>query len=156
ALAWTAVAAAAFRHALALPLVEPFLAGLCAMVATTAYRFVVSDKDKRFLRRSFALYLAPAVIEKMMASNKPPELGRETRMVPIFVSDVAGFSSFSEKLAPREVVTLMNEYLSCMAEILEEHGGFIAQYVGDAIVAVFGAPLDDPDHAEHAVRAALA
>ncbi|HKG01470.1 MAG TPA: adenylate/guanylate cyclase domain-containing protein, partial [Xanthobacteraceae bacterium] len=154
-LAWTAVALAAFRHALALPLVEPFLAGLFAVVVTVGYRFVIADKDKRFLRRSFALYLAPAVIEKMVASNKLPELGGETRAITIYFSDVAGFSSFSEKLAPKEVVTLMNEYLSSMTEIIEKHGGFIAQYVGDAIMAVFGAPLDDPDHARHAVQAAL-
>jgi class 3 adenylate cyclase len=155
ALAWTAVAVTAFRHALALPLVEPFLAGLFAMVATIGYRFVVTDRDKRFLRKSFALYLAPSVIEKMVSSNKPPELGGETRLVTVYFSDVAGFSTFSEQLAPTEVVTLMNAYFSEMSDIIEEHGGFTYQYVGDAMVCLFGAPLDDPDHACNAVRAAL-
>jgi class 3 adenylate cyclase/CHASE2 domain-containing sensor protein len=155
ALAWTAVAVATFRNAVALPLVEPFVAGLAAMVATIAYRFMVADKDKRFLRKSFALYLAPSVIEKMVASNKLPVLGGETRLVTVYFSDVAGFSTLAEKLGPAEIVSLMNAYLSEMTDIIEAYGGFVYQYVGDAIVALFGAPLDDPRHADNAVRAAL-
>jgi adenylate cyclase len=155
ALGWTALAMLAFRHALVLPLFGPFLAGVGAAIVTIAYRFLVTDRDKRFLRKSFALYLAPAVIEKMLASKKAPELGGETRNVTVYFSDVAGFSTFSEQMSPMQLVALMNEYLSGMAEIIEEHGGFIDKYIGDAIVAVFGAPLDDPDHARNAVLAAL-
>jgi class 3 adenylate cyclase len=154
-LAWTGVSTGAFTRALALPLLNPILAGGIALVATIGYRFIVADKDKRLLRKSFALYLAPAVIEKMMASNKPPALGGESRTITIFFSDVAGFSSFSEKLTPNELVALMNEYLSAMTDIIEEQGGFVDKYIGDAIVGVFGAPLDDPQHAAHAVQAAL-
>jgi len=95
------------------------------------------------------------VVERMMTSNKPPALGGETRNVTIYFSDVAGFSAISEKLEPSDLVTLMNEYLSAMTETIQEHGGFVDKYIGDAIVAVFGAPLDDPDHAANAVRAAL-
>jgi adenylate cyclase len=123
---------------------------------TIGYRFGVADKDKRFLRKSFALYLAPAVIERMMESEHPPVLGGESRVITVYFSDVAGFSSFSEKMSPAQLVALMNEYLSAMTDIIEEYGGFVDKYIGDAIVAVFGAPLDDPDHAANAVRAALA
>lgn len=153
--AWAGVATWIFAHAVVLPLIDPVAAGLAAGAATVAYRFVVADKDKRLLRKSFALYLAPAVIDKLMAAHKPPALGGETRQITIYFSDVAGFSSFSEKMSPTELVTLMNEYLSAMTDIIEEHGGFVDKYIGDAIVAVFGAPVDDPDHALHAVRAAL-
>jgi class 3 adenylate cyclase/CHASE2 domain-containing sensor protein len=155
ALAWAAAATWMFTQALVLPLIDPIAAGLTAGAATVAYRFIVADKDKRLLRKSFALYLAPAVIEKLMAAHKPPALGGETREITIYFSDVAGFSSFSEKMTPTELVSLMNEYLSAMTDIIEEHGGFVDKYIGDAIVAVFGAPLDDPDHALHAVQAAL-
>jgi adenylate cyclase len=116
---------------------------------------LVADKDRRFLRKSFALYLAPSVIEKMVAANKPPALGGETRNVTIFFSDLAGFSSIAEVLAPPELVHFMNEYLSAMTDIIQEQGGFVDKYIGDAIVAVFGAPLDDPNHAENAISAAL-
>jgi len=152
---WTAGAAIIFKQSFALPLLEPLLAGVIALICTISFRFVVTEKDKRFLRRSFAFYLAPAVIEKMMASNTLPELGGESRVLTVYFSDVAGFSSFSEKLTPADLVKLMNQYLSAMTEIIEEHHGFVDKYIGDAIIAVFGAPLDDPEHAANAVRAAL-
>ncbi len=156
AMLWSGAATAIFQRALALPLIEPLLMGLIALAATIGYRFVVSDKDKRLLRRSFGLYLAPAVIDKMMTSNKMPALGGESREVTVFFSDVAGFSSFSEKMTPSALVALMTEYLSAMTDIIEAHQGFVDKYIGDAIVGVFGAPLDDPDHARHAVEAAVA
>jgi class 3 adenylate cyclase/CHASE2 domain-containing sensor protein len=152
---WTSGATLAFTHALSLPLIEPLSAGLVSLGAATGFRFLVADKDRRFLRKSFALYLAPAVIEKMVAANKPPALGGENRNVTVFFSDLAGFSSISEALAPPDLVKFMNEYLSAMTDIIQEHGGFVDKYIGDAIVAVFGAPLDDADHAANAVNAAL-
>jgi class 3 adenylate cyclase/CHASE2 domain-containing sensor protein len=154
-LAWSAGATVAFAHTLVLPLVEPAVAGLFALMATVGYRFIVADKDKRFLRKSFALYLAPTVIEKMLTSNRPPVLGGETRPITSFFSDIAGFSALSENKSPGELVAMMNEYLSAMTDIIEQHGGFVDKYIGDAIVAVFGAPIDDKEHAASAVQAAL-
>jgi adenylate cyclase len=153
--AGTAGATWAFTHALALPLAEPALAGIMALAATISYRLVVADKQKRFLRRSFELYLAPPVVEKLLASNKPPVLGGEMRHVTIFISDLAGFTALAEKISPTELVAIMTEYLSAMADIIEAQGGFVDKYIGDSIVAVFGAPVDDSDHASNAVRAAL-
>jgi adenylate cyclase len=144
-----------FVRSLALPLSEPLLAGLAALIVTVAYRFVVADKEKRFLRKSFALYLAPQIVDSMLASEKMPVLGGEMRKVTIFFSDVAGFSAIAEKMTPGALVALMNEYLSAMTEIIERHGGYVDKYIGDSIVAVFGAPVDDPDHACNAVRASL-
>jgi adenylate cyclase len=155
AAAWTVGAIAAFTQALALPLVEPFLAGLAALAATIGYRFVVADREERFLRQSFELYLAPQVIESMVTSNKLPALGGEMRDVTIFFSDITGFSSIAETMTPGALVALMNEYLSAMTDIIEAHGGYVDKYIGDSIVAVFGAPVDDAAHARNAVRAAL-
>src|SRR5262249_28219509 len=84
-----------------------------------------------------------------------PALGGKMRNVTIYFSDIAAFSSIAEKIPPTELVAAMNEYLSAMTDVIEAHGGFVDKYFGDAIVAVFGAPLDDPDHAANAVRAAL-
>ena len=148
-------ATAAFVQSLALPLSEPVLAGSAALAAMVGYRFVVAEHGERFLRKTFALYLAPQVIEKMLKSEKMPALGGEMRNVTIFFSDVAGFSTFSEKMTPNELVALMNEYLSAMTDIIESHGGYVDKYIGDFIVAIFGAPVDDPDHACNAVRASL-
>jgi class 3 adenylate cyclase/CHASE2 domain-containing sensor protein len=150
-----AVATAVFTRSLALPLSEPVLAGIAALVLTIGYRFVAVDKTERFLRASFGLYLAPQVIEQMVSSQTQPQLGGEMREVTVFFSDVAGFSSISEQLTPDALVGLMNEYLSAMTDIIEARGGYVDKYIGDSIVAVFGAPVNDPDHAANAVRAAL-
>jgi adenylate cyclase len=152
---WTGCATFAFARSLALPLSEPFLAALASMVAIVAYRLVVTDRGERLLRNSFALYLAPQVIDKMLASKKLPVLGGETRDVTVFFSDLAGFASISEKMTPAELVAFMNEYLSAMTDIIESRGGYVDKYIGDSIVAVFGAPADDSDHASNAARAAL-
>lgn len=152
---YAALAVGAFVHALALPLTEPALAGLTALAMMIGYRFVLADRDERFLRKSFAFYLAPEIIETMVASGKMPELGGEMRNVTMFFSDLSGFSSIAEKMTPGELVRLMNEYLSAMTDIIESHGGYVDKYIGDSIVAMFGAPADDPAHARNAVRAAL-
>ena len=153
--AYTAMAVGAFVQALALPLTEPALASLAALAMMIGYRFVLADRDERFLRRSFAFYLAPEVIDTMVASGKMPALGGEMRNVTMFFSDLSGFSSIAETMTPGELVTLMNEYLSAMTDIIEGHGGYVDKYIGDSIVAMFGAPADDPAHARSAVRAAL-
>ena len=147
---------AAFEHTIVLPLLESLFAGLEALFVTIGFRLGVTDKNRRFLRKSFALYLAPAVVEKMMTSSRLPSLGGETRNVTMFFSDVEGFTSFGENMSPPDLVALINTYLSAMSDIIEEHGGFVDKYIGDAIVGVFGAPVEDEDHAAQAVRAALA
>ena len=145
-------------RALALPLIEPLLAGARSRSAPSSATASWSPtRASGFLRQSFALYLAPAVIDKMMASNKPPALGGEMRNVTVYFSDIADFSSIAGEDLARRAGAAMNEYLSAMTDIIEAHGGFVDKYIGDAIVAVFGAPLDDPDHAAQrgARRAAL-
>lgn len=155
ALVWTVAAMLAFGRALALPLIEPFGAAIIALPAMIGLRLMVSDRDKRLLRRSFTLYLAPALIDRMLVSSQLPQLGGETRDVTVFFSDLADFTSLSETLHPGEAVALMNRYLAAMTEAIEEHGGFVDKYTGDGIVAVFGAPIAADDHAANAVRAAL-
>lgn len=155
ALIWIAGATLAFQRLQVVPLSEPFAAGLVALVVMNAYRLVVTDRGQRLLRRSFALYLAPQVIDRMLASNKLPALGGETREVTVFFSDLAGFSSIAEAMTPTELVSFMNDYLSAMTDIIESQGGYVDKYIGDSIVAVFGAPVADHDHARNAARAAL-
>lgn len=153
--AYAAIAVSTFTHAIALPLTEPVLAGLTALALMIGYRFVIADREERFLRKSFAFYLAPEVIDGMVASGKMPVLGGEMRDITMFFSDLSGFSSIAEKMTPSELVALMNDYLSAMTDIIESHGGYVDKYIGDSIVAMFGAPADDPDHAHNAVAAAL-
>jgi class 3 adenylate cyclase/CHASE2 domain-containing sensor protein len=156
ALAWTGASVVALDHAVVWPFLTALAASFLAGAGLLGYRFAVADKDKRLLRRSFGLYLAPAMVDRLMAAQAPPELGGEEREITVMFSDVAGFTGLSESLTPPQLVQVMNMYLSAMTDIVEAHGGFVDKYIGDAIVAVFGAPLDDPAHARRAVEAALA
>jgi adenylate cyclase len=156
ALLYIALATALFNHALVLPLGEPLGAGALALAAMVGYRFMVSDKDRRLLQKSFAYYLAPHEIERMLASHRLPQLGGETRNVTVFFSDIEGFSQIAERMSPEALMALTNEYLSAITDVIEHHDGYVDKYIGDSVVAVFGAPLDDPDHATSAARAALA
>jgi adenylate cyclase len=144
-----------FGHSLVLPLVEPVGAGVAAVALMIGYRLIASDKQRRLLQKSFAYYLAPDVIEKMLASNKLPQLGGETREVTVLFSDIEGFSQIAERLSPAALMALTNAYLSAMTEIIESCGGYVDKYIGDSVVAVFGAPIDDDHQAASAVRAAL-
>jgi adenylate cyclase len=153
--AWVASATYAFQHFFVLPLLEPIISSAAAFGAAVALRLGVADREKRFLRRVFGLYLAPNVIDRMTSSSTLPLLGGETREVTIFFSDVVGFSTLSEAMTPEQIVSLMNDYLTSMSEAIEEAGGFIDKYVGDAIVAIFGAPVRSDSHAIEAVAAAF-
>jgi adenylate cyclase/guanylate cyclase len=155
AVLYTATATLLFNQAIVLPLVEPLGAGVLALAAMIGYRFMVSDKDRRLLERSFAYYLAPREIERMLAQRKLPQLGGETRDVTVFFSDIEGFSEIAERMSPHDLMALTNEYLAAISDVIEDHGGYVDKYIGDSVVAVFGAPLDDPHHAASAARAAL-
>ncbi len=155
-LLWAAAATTALAADTVLPLLEPMIAAALASGTMLAFRFSVTDRQKIKLRRLFSMYLAPAVVEEMLTQEKLPELGGETREITVWFSDLADFTSISESLPPAELVPLINTYFSAITELIEQHGGFVDKFIGDAVVAVFGAPKDDPDHAEKAVRAALA
>lgn len=152
---YTGLATILFNHAWMLPLGEPLGAGTLAMAAMVGYRFAVSDRDRRLLQKSFAYYLAPEIIDRMLHARKLPQLGGETREVTVFFSDIEGFSQIAEGLSPEQLMALTNEYLSAISDVIEHHGGYVDKYIGDSVVAVFGAPIDDPDHAASAAHAAL-
>ena len=156
ALIWLIAAIAIFRSGLVLPLFDPMIASALTFAILLGYRFAVSDKDKRRLRHAFALYLAPALVDRMLEYGEAPELGGESRELTVFFSDIEGFTSVSEQLTPEQLVAGLNIYLSEMTDIIEHHRGLVDKYIGDAIVAVFGAPLEDADHAHSGVAAALA
>ncbi len=116
-------------------------------VTTQSYEYVVEQREKRRIRGLFSSYVSPAVVEEMVESNKEPELGGDEIYMTAYFSDIQSFSTFSEKLPAKTLVKLINEYLSAMTNILTKHGGTLDKYIGDAIVAFFGAPVPQEDHA---------
>lgn len=110
-------------------------------------KFVSEESQKRFIKSAFSHYLSPAIIDEIVKNPDSLQLGGELRNITIYFSDVAGFSTISEKLNPQELVTLLNEYLSEMTDIILSYNGTIDKYEGDAIIAFYGAPLPFDDHA---------
>lgn len=129
---------------------------LIALVAFTAYKFVLFDKQKNFIKKAFMQYLSPDVVQELIAKPELLKLGGERREITAFFSDVQGFTTISEKLTPEEVVKLLNMYLTAMTNLILENGGTVDKYEGDAIVAFFGAPIPHPDHAARCCAAAVA
>lgn len=151
-----AIDVAAFREALQLPLIDPLAAGVLALGGVIGFRFVTTDREQRRVRATFSHYLDPKVIDAMLARGDVPELGGESRELTCFFSDIAAFSSLSEKMTPAELVAFLNDYFAIVGREIEAHGGIIERFLGDAVCAVFGAPVSDPDHAQKAVACALA
>ncbi len=131
------------------------LALLIPSFSIISIKLISEEKQKKFIKGAFSRYIAPDVINQILEHPESLELGGENRPITIFFSDVAGFSTLSEKLAPPELVALLNEYLSEMTDIIISHGGTIDKYEGDAIMAFYGAPQSYPDHEIRACMAAI-
>ncbi|HEX5047798.1 MAG TPA: adenylate/guanylate cyclase domain-containing protein [Gammaproteobacteria bacterium] len=139
-----------------LPLVMPTLGLVAGIVLSGTYARSGEQREKRFIRDTFRRYVSPAVIDEMLANPKKLALGGEKREMSFVFSDLEGFTTLSEKLAPEEAVALLQSYLDGMLEIALEHGGTVDRLVGDGIAVFFGAPAAQPDHAARAVGCALA
>jgi class 3 adenylate cyclase len=113
-------------------------------------------RQRDFIRSAFGRYVSPEVAQALLESPEGLRLGGRKREVTVLMSDLRGYTRFAEQGAPEEVMAILNEYLGRMADVVIAHGGTINEFIGDAIFAVFGAPIAHPDHAERAAGAALA
>lgn len=138
-----------------LEFVAPVFVVAMAFTSSMALNYSIEGRQKRFIKNAFRHYLSPDVIERVLENPSLLRLGGEKRMISSFFSDVAGFTSISEGLTPEGLVNLLNDFLSEMTEIILSTGGTLDKYEGDAIISFWNAPLDQPDHAVRACRAAL-
>jgi adenylate cyclase len=150
-----ALSLAAYTLGWWLPLLASELAVALTLVSSSLVNYATEGRQKRYLKGAFKQYLSPEVIEQLIAHPERLKLGGERRELTIFFSDLQGFTTISEGLSPEELTALLNEYLSAMTDIIQEEGGTIDKYEGDAIIAFWNAPLEQPDHALRGVRAAL-
>lgn len=118
-----------------------------SQVGTVGYEYVNEQQEKRRIKGMFSSYVSPALVDQMIESGEEPKLGGEEIYMTAFFSDIVSFSTFSEKLEPKQLVTLINEYLTAMTDIINNQGGTLDKFIGDAIVAFFGAPVLIQDHA---------
>ncbi|MBL9187003.1 MAG: adenylate/guanylate cyclase domain-containing protein [Opitutaceae bacterium] len=143
------------RTSLAIPLVAPVL-GFGALQAYAIGRRVLAEQRKRqAIEGMFGTYVSPAVVGQLVKSGEPPRLGGHEKIITAYFSDIQGFSQFSEQMPPAQLVELMNEYLTACTDVVTEEGGTLDKYIGDAMVAMFGAPIEQEDHALRACVVAL-
>lgn len=149
------LAVLAMNHVLA-PVVYPFLLIVGTSAMDLGYRYVRERQQRTWIRQAFDRYLAPQVIDQIIAEGFDLKLGGQKRELTILFSDIRSFTTLSEQLSPQELVTLLNVYLSSMTETVLETQGVVDKYIGDAIMAFWGAPVEQPDHAVRAATTALA
>ncbi len=142
-------------HGLVFSLSYPLMACFLGMITINLYLFMLERKQKTFIRGAFSQYLSPAVIDMIVKDPDKLKLGGERREMTAFFSDIQGFSTVSESLTPEELVQLLNEYLTTMCEVISSYNGTVDKFEGDAIIAFWGAPLDNPNHARDSCHAAL-
>jgi len=142
-------------YGLYLNFIYPFLTMFLTSLLSAGYKYATEERKARELRRMFSSYVSPKIVDELMNNPEKARLGGERREVTILFSDIRGFTSFSEKREPEEVVSMLNEYFKEMTDIIFRWDGTLDKFVGDEIMAFWGAPVDQPDHAELAVRCAL-
>ncbi|MCK4515437.1 MAG: adenylate/guanylate cyclase domain-containing protein, partial [Spirochaetaceae bacterium] len=124
-------------------------------VGSVLYRYLVVEKQRQKVRSIFSRFVSREVVDSILDSGRAIELGGETREVVIFFSDICGFTPLSASMSPADVVEMLNEYFTDMTDIIFRHGGTVNKYIGDAIMAFYGAPVPLPNASERAVRACL-
>jgi len=139
-----------------LVLLAPLGAMAAAFAAVSAFRQLTEERAKRQIRGLFAHALSPTLVDRLLEDPSLMRLGGEKRSVTCFFSDLAGFTPLSERLGERQTVQLLNRYFDRMTEVIQNrHGGYLNKFLGDGILAFFGAPVTQDDHPARAVRAAL-
>lgn len=157
--AWLALVGLALVAALVAASYEAYTRGgywldfLAPLLGTLAYLQGAHVLRRRRLRAAFGQYVSPEVMHQVLRTGAA--LGGGVRSVTVLLSDLRGFATISERLPPQVVSEMMNEYFTAMVDVILAHRGLVQDFIGDAIMAVYGAPLDDPEHCWHAARTAV-
>ena len=138
-----------------LPSADPVLAAPAAFAVGWAARITLLDREARAIRREFGKYLSPALIERMIDQRSLPELGGESRELTVMFADLSGFTRLSTEIPERQLMQVLNEYLDRCAGIVQRSGGYVDKFIGDAVMAIWNAPAELPNHPLKAVLAGL-
>jgi len=138
-----------------LSLIYPAVSITSIYTAVTLYHYMTEEKEKRKVKKAFQYYMTSSVVNEVLKDPEKLKLGGDKKNLSVLFSDIRGFTSISEKMAPEELVHFLNEYLTVMTDLVFKHDGLLDKYMGDAIMAVYGAPLEITDHAYRACVTAL-
>ncbi|MBI5741649.1 MAG: adenylate/guanylate cyclase domain-containing protein [Nitrospirae bacterium] len=136
-------------------MIYPLLTVLSAGTFVISYGYFIEEKKAKEIRKMFSSYVTERVVNELIRDPGLAKLGGERREITVLFSDISGFTAFSEKHEPEEVVAMLNEYLGAMTDVIFRWEGTLDKFIGDAIVAFWGAPLRQENHAELAVRCSL-
>ncbi len=153
-LAYAALAYFLFAAGWVLDVVGPLSASGLTYLGVALYLYRTEGQKKKEIRRMFSQYLSADLVAELVEDPDALKLGGEKRVMTVFFSDIAGFTGISEKMQPEELVTFLNEYLTLFTDTILDSGGTIDKYIGDAVMAFWGAPVARPDHARSALAAA--
>jgi adenylate cyclase len=151
--AW--IATRQFAAGFWLNVTQPVVAASFALFGGVAYQFFFEGREKRRMKKLFGQYVSKDVYDQLVANPALARLGGQRREMTVLFSDIRGFTTVSERGQPEEIVHMLNQYFTRMVDLVLLHKGTVDKFVGDMVMALFGAPLDDPQHADHAVQAAL-
>jgi adenylate cyclase len=137
-------------------MIYPPLVALIALLVGGGFRFMVLERNAREMRAMFSSYLSNKLVSQLEKNPGAVRIGGDTREVTVMFTDIKGFTAFSERHKPQVVVSRLNEYLAAMVQLIHKHDGTVDKFMGDGILAYWGAPLSQPDHAKRAVACAVA
>jgi adenylate cyclase len=143
------------NYGLLLSITYPLTALVVLYVSHTLYKYMTEERERKKIKGAFTYYVSSSVVNEMLKYPEKLKLGGERKEMTVLFSDIKGFTTIAEGLTPEELVSLLNEYLTVMTDIVFKYGGTLDKYIGDAIMALYGAPLDLPDHPANACRSAL-
>jgi len=136
-------------------IIYPLLALALIYTSLTVYRYLTEERERKKIKGAFTYYVSSSVVNEMLKHPEKLKLGGDRKDLSVLFSDIRGFTTIAEGLTPEDLVHLLNEYLTIMTDIVFKYDGTLDKYMGDAIMAIYGAPLDLPDHPIKACQSAL-
>lgn len=133
----------------------PLITIFAIFPVVTLFNYFFEGREKYFIHKAFGRYVSPHVVDELVKSPERLSLAGEQKKLSIFFSDIRDFTTISEQMSSKNLGKLLNEYLTAMSDIIMDHNGLVDKYIGDAIMAVWGAPLEDENHAANAMKASL-
>lgn len=151
---YIAISALLFKHGFAVNVLTPISMIIITMIFAYSYRYIIEDKNKEKIKTAMGKYISEDIMRNVVKNIDELKLGGKKANVTVLFADIRGFTSMSEKLSADEVSVILNEYFTEIEPIVSRYNGVINKFIGDAVMAIFGAPIEDENHPKNAVRCA--